>query len=118
MVQITFFWCWMILPVTQSYNEAAEFKPCGRFKRAMLENVVFYALAAVLGIGFIAYLSTVHNLTGTALIEFVMVLVSSLLHFPDLWFAGTGKCMGTHAGGAVSGLWPGGDPKDALPPVQ
>jgi len=74
---ITFFWCWMILPVTQSYNEAAEFKPCGRFKRAMLENVVFYALAAVLGIGFIAYLSTVHNLTGTALIEFVMALANA-----------------------------------------
>eukprot|EP00656_Telonema_subtile_P012310 TRINITY_DN16194_c0_g1_i3.p1 TRINITY_DN16194_c0_g1~~TRINITY_DN16194_c0_g1_i3.p1 ORF type:complete len:546 (-),score=123.58 TRINITY_DN16194_c0_g1_i3:797-2434(-) len=74
---VTFFGCWIILPVTQAYHEAGEFTRGGRLKAAVIENIVFYSVAALLGIGFVAYIATVHNLTGDALTQFLMALANA-----------------------------------------
>jgi hypothetical protein len=47
---------WIVIPIAQEYEAAGDFTPGERMKRAIIKNIILYAIFAVGGIAFISYL--------------------------------------------------------------
>lgn len=44
----TYFFCWTVYPILQSYVFAGDFTFCERFRTALKENIIFYLVAGVI----------------------------------------------------------------------
>jgi hypothetical protein len=55
---------WVIIPVAQEYERAADFTSKAKLKRAIKTNVIFYVVLLVVGIVFLSYLVIKQQLTG------------------------------------------------------
>eukprot|EP00003_Mantamonas_plastica_P022724 TRINITY_DN3922_c0_g1_i3.p1 TRINITY_DN3922_c0_g1~~TRINITY_DN3922_c0_g1_i3.p1 ORF type:complete len:616 (+),score=161.65 TRINITY_DN3922_c0_g1_i3:283-2130(+) len=54
----------LVIPLQQSYAYAGEFTVFERMKRAIRENVIFYAIAGVISLVFVIWVAIANNLTG------------------------------------------------------
>lgn len=49
----SFFLCWFIYPIMQSYSTSGEFNISGKIKASIVENVWFYAIMGIVGLIFL-----------------------------------------------------------------
>jgi len=55
---------WVIIPIAQEYERAADFTKVARLKRAIKTNLIFYLMMVVTGMIFLLYLVVKQQLTG------------------------------------------------------
>ncbi len=55
---------WVIIPIAQEYERAADFTSKDRLKRAVKTNIIFYVFLLVIGLIFVLYLIIKQQLTG------------------------------------------------------
>ena len=73
---------WVIIPIAQEYERAADFTSKDRLKRAIKTNVIFYVILLVIGLIFLLYLIIKQQLTGyNTNIEFLKIFSRKLLAF-------------------------------------
>eukprot|EP00164_Ancoracysta_twista_P001405 GFYU01001828.1.p1 GENE.GFYU01001828.1~~GFYU01001828.1.p1 ORF type:complete len:588 (-),score=24.12 GFYU01001828.1:148-1911(-) len=59
---ITFCLCWAVLPVFTSYAESGAYTRADKWKQALKENVIFYAVCGLFAGGFLIYLMAASQL--------------------------------------------------------
>ena len=71
---------WVIIPIAQEYESAADFTHADRFKRAIKRNVIFYVIMLVVGLIFLFYLIVKQQLTGyNIVLKFLKILGANYL---------------------------------------
>ena len=71
---ITFFMCWAVLPFLSEYVAAGEFTTKGKVYRSIINNLIFYAIAAVFFLIFLIYLYLKGTFKDLALKGFIIAL--------------------------------------------
>jgi hypothetical protein len=101
---ITFFCCWLILPVIQEYEVSGEFDTPSRLKKAIFINIKFYAVVTVVGLGLLIY-GLVKGLTPLQMKEQVVNLSNAYGLFLIMALLGHGLV------DIPKSLWRSSDPK-------
>eukprot|EP00033_Pygsuia_biforma_P003107 GCRY01003414.1.p1 GENE.GCRY01003414.1~~GCRY01003414.1.p1 ORF type:complete len:595 (+),score=155.52 GCRY01003414.1:176-1960(+) len=72
----SFFLCWLIIPLQQSYSTAGDFTFLQRCKTSLRENGIFYLITGVVFTCFIIYIAIKKHLGGNEIVGFAMALAN------------------------------------------
>jgi len=70
----SFILAWTIIPIAWYYFEAGDFTPINKLRTAIVGNIRFYVISAVLLVAFLIYVAVSSHMTGSALLGFAICL--------------------------------------------
>lgn len=71
---ISYVFTWLVLPLLSGYILSGHFTPLKKFKDSIFQNIIFYGVLGGIGVIFVIYIAIARQMTGKALIAFLMAM--------------------------------------------
>jgi len=71
---ISYVLTWLALPLLSGYILSGHFTPLKKFKDSIYQNILFYGVLGGIGVIFVIYIAIARQMTGKALIAFLMAM--------------------------------------------
>jgi len=71
---ISYVLTWLALPLLSGYILSGHFTPLKKFKDSIYQNILFYGVLGGIGVVFVIYIAIARQMTGKALLAFLMAM--------------------------------------------